>query len=257
MDDTGKDRVFASVHDERDFLRKEVDRLQEELAVTSKEKTQSAELGLQLLDQRDELEKRLEELETAYDGARSELEAMRVALAKSQTSQKMSATSGIEQEETLLMESASKEASFTSTVNQLERELKQLRHELDRVTGEKERLLHDQQELNKQMEVSDWEKKNLRAELKEMKMRESRLLNDMNELEDENVSLQKQMSSLRSSQVDYETAKYEVRRLQEELEVRKLQVEEFETLKNIAEKQVRRSSCTLTHFLFVDVACIA
>lgn len=230
--------IFASAAEERDFLRKELDKIQEELAVTSKEKHQSAELGLQLLDQRDDLQHRLEDLELAYESTKSELEALRNALTKSQTSHKISATSGIEQEESLLQESASKEASFTSTLNDLEREMKLLRLELDRVRGEKERLYTEQQEMNKQIEMIEWEKKNTRSELKEMKARESRLLSDMNELEDENISLQKQVSNLKSSQIDFETAKHEVRRLQEELDVRKLQVEEFETLKNIAEKQV-------------------
>lgn len=230
--------IFGNVTEERDHLRKELDKLQEEFAVTSKQNHQSAELGLQLLDQRDDLQHRLEDLEAVYDSTRNELEALRTALTKSQTSHKMSATSGIEQEESLLLESASKEASFTSTLNDLERELKQVRHELDRVRGEKERLLSEQLESSKQIELNDWEKKGLRTELKELKSRESRLLSDMNELEDENISLQKQVSNLKSSQIDFETAKHEVRRLQEELEVRKLQTEEFETLKNIAEKQV-------------------
>lgn len=49
--------------------------------------------------------------------------------------------------------------------------------------------------------MSEWEKKTYKAELKELKLREARLLSDNNELEEENISLQKQISSLRSSQV--------------------------------------------------------
>lgn len=47
-------------------------------------------------------------------------------MAKYQTNQKATASSGIEQEESLLLETASKEASFTSTVLELEKELKQV-----------------------------------------------------------------------------------------------------------------------------------
>ena len=72
-------------------------------------------------------------------------------------------------------------------------------------------------------------------------MRESRLSSDMNELEDENISLQKTVSNLKSNQVEFETAKHEVRRLQEEVNLRRLQVEEFEILKNIAEKQMKEA----------------
>ena len=223
---------------ERDNLRSELDRLQEELAVTAREKHQSAEYGLQLLDQKEELQKRFDEMETLYDATKNELEALRTALAKSQTSQKVSATTGIEQEESLLQESATKEATFVSTLSDLERELKSLRSELDRERAEKERLVVEHQDVSKKLEVCDWDRKNMKTELKDLKIRESRLLQEMNELEDENISLQKQVSNLKSSQIEFETAKHEVIRLQEEMELRRLQVEEFETLKNIAEKQV-------------------
>ena len=226
---------------EREKLKQELDRIQGELAVTSSEKHQSAQFGLQLLDQKEELQRRFDELEAIYDSTRNELEALRTALAKSQSIQKVSTTSGIEQEESLLKESASKEATFTSTLNDLERELKGLRVELDRVQAEKERLVVEHSDMSKQMEVIDWERKCMKTELKDLKMRESRLLQDIGELEDENISLQKQVSSLKASQIEFESSKHEVIRLQEELEVRRLQVEEFETLKNIAEKQV----CTL------------
>lgn len=222
-------------------LKQELERVQEELAVTSREKHQSAELGLQLLDQKEELQRRYDELESSYESTKNELDALRSALAKTQTSFKLSATSGIEQEESLLKESASKEASFAMTLSDLERELKSLRTELDRVQAEKERLLIEHSDLTKQVEVVDWERKTMRSELKELKARESRLLNDMNELEDENISLQKQVSALRSSQIEFESAKHEVVRLKEELAVRKLQVEEFEILKNIAEKQMKEA----------------
>lgn len=46
-----------------------------------------------------------------------------------------------------------------------------------------------------------FERKTLKSELKELKYRETRLLSDYSELEEENISLQKQISVLRSSQV--------------------------------------------------------
>ncbi|RWS02827.1 protein bicaudal D-like protein [Dinothrombium tinctorium] len=229
---TRSDEEVSSLRAERDSLRAEIERLNEELLLTSKDKHQSAELGLQLLDEKDELQKKYEELETAYEAIKHDLEVMKSAYNKSQTSHKMSATTGIEQEESLLLESASKEASFASTIQEIERELKQ---------AEKERLLNEHAELMKQMEIMEWERKAMRNELKDLKLRESRLLSDMNECEEENISLQKQVSNLKSNQIDFESAKHEVRRLQEELDLRRLQVEEYETLKNIAEKQMKEA----------------
>jgi protein bicaudal D len=81
----------------------------------------------------------------------------------------------------------------------------------------------------------------LQAELKELKFRETRTLNDYSELEDENITLQKQVSNLRSSQVEFEGAKHEIRRLSEEIELLHSQVEELANLKKIAEKQMEEA----------------
>ncbi|KAF8783037.1 Protein bicaudal D like protein [Argiope bruennichi] len=200
-----------SVTHERDLLKQELERLSCELEQTTHEKNLSAQYGLALLEEKENLQQRYEELEAFYDSAKAELELLREALAKYQTNQKVTASSGIEQEESLLLETASKEASFTSTVLELEKELKQARQEVSRVGVEKERILQENIDLAKNCDVSEWEKKTYKAELKELKLREARLLSDNNELEEENISLQKQISSLRSSQVEFEAAKHEVR----------------------------------------------
>ncbi|XP_076331064.1 LOW QUALITY PROTEIN: protein bicaudal D-like [Tachypleus tridentatus] len=235
------EKLISELTIERDNLKDELERLHRELAQTSHEKIQSAQYGLVLLDEKEVLQQRCEELEALFDGTKHELDCLKEAFAKSQTSQKMSATTGIEQEESLLKETAHKEASFTSTVQELEREIKQVKQELARVEAERDRIHQDYLDLFKQNEVSEWEKKNLKSELKEMKLREGRLFNDNNELEDENISLQKQVSSLRSSQVEFEGAKHEVRRLQEEVESLNGQVEEMTSLKRIAEKQLEEA----------------
>lgn len=219
-------------------LKRLLERTQAELDITAREKHQSAEFGLQLLDQKEELQKRFHELELLYDSTRNELEAAQKALSKLQTIQKVSSVIGIEQEESLLQETTTKDANFSSTVKDFERQLKCLTIELHRVQEEKERLQTEHSELTKQLEVIDWERKTTKNELRELKLRESRLLQDMNELEEENISLQKQVSSLKSSQIEYESSKHEIMRLQEELELRRLQVDEFEILKNIDRKSV-------------------
>lgn len=81
----------------------------------------------------------------------------------------------------------------------------------------------------------------LQAELKDHKFRETRMLADYSELEEENISLQKQVSSLKSSQVEFESAKHEIRRLTEDLEVLNSQVEDLTKLKQIAEKQMEEA----------------
>ncbi|EEC05944.1 conserved hypothetical protein, partial [Ixodes scapularis] len=231
----------ADVRAENESLKLEIERLHRELAQTSHEKIQSAQYGLVLLDEKQALQQRCDDLEAICDTTKHELDIVKEALAKVQTSQKVTTTTGIEQEESLLQETATKEASLTSSLQELEKELKQVRQELSRVLAERERLQNENFEISKHGDVSDWERKNLRSELKDMKLREQRLLTDNNELEEENISLQKQVSSLRSSQVEFEGAKHEVRHLKEEVESLNAQLEELGSLRRIGEQQLEEA----------------
>lgn len=79
----------------------------------------------------------------------------------------------------------------------------QLRHELDRVVSERDRLLAESSELGADKQTRESERVAIRAELREARQREQRQLVDISDLEDENISLQKQVSALRSSQVSH------------------------------------------------------
>ncbi|CAG2068718.1 unnamed protein product, partial [Timema podura] len=122
------------------------------------------------------------------------------ALAKFQTTHKVTTKSGIEQEESLLSESAARETSLNSQILELENESKQWRQELERVVNERDRVLQENYDLDKYREETELERKNLRLELREIKFRETRLITDYSELEEENITLQKQVSVLKSSQ---------------------------------------------------------
>ncbi|KAI9586632.1 hypothetical protein GQX74_002479 [Glossina fuscipes] len=163
------------------------------------------------------------------------------ALTKYQTSQKVTTKTGIEQEETLLNESAARETSLNLQILDLENEVKQLRHELERVRNERDRMLQENSDIGRDKSDNEAERLRLKAELKELKFRETRMLTEYSELEEENISLQKQVSSLRSSQVEFEGAKHEIRRLTEELELLNQQVDELANLRKIAEKQMEEA----------------
>lgn len=62
-------------------------------------------------------------------------------------------------------------------------------------------MIQDNNELMKEKSEAEVERKHLRSELKDFKFRETRLLTDYSDLEEENITLQKQVSVLRSSQV--------------------------------------------------------
>lgn len=229
---------MGDLPDSIEGLKLEVERLQRDLALANHEKIQSAQYGLDLLKEKGIWQGKCEEYENLYDNTRHELECMKEALAKFQCTHNLSTKSGIEQEESLLSEKASREASLTSNIFELENELRQSRHHLDGSRVEKEQLNQEINDLQKTKELFEWEKKNMKTELKELKFRETRLLSDYSELEEENITLQKQVSSLKSSQVEFEGAKHELRRLQEEVTLLNNQVEELTNLKKIAEKHL-------------------
>ncbi|GAB0093880.1 protein bicaudal D [Sergentomyia squamirostris] len=222
-------------------LRAELERLGRDLEIASSEKIQSAQYGLVLLEEKAHLQQRCDELENLYENTKHDLDITLEALAKFQTSQKVTTKTGIEQEESLLTETAAMETSLNLHILELESEVKQLRHELERVANERDRMLQENSDMGRDKSDTEAERMKLKAELKDLKFRETRMLQDYSELEEENISLQKQVSSLRSSQVEFEGAKHEIRQLTEAIEVLNSQVEELTNLKKIAEKQMEEA----------------
>lgn len=153
----------------------------------------------------------------------------------------MTTKTGIEQEDALLNESAAMETSLNMQILELENETKQLRHELERVTNERDRMLQENADMGRDKSGTEAERSKLKSELKEMKFRETRMLQDYSELEEENITLQKQVSSLKCSQVEFEGAKHEIRRLTEDIEVLQSQVQDLANLKKIAETQMEEA----------------
>ncbi|KAG5891425.1 hypothetical protein JTB14_031491 [Gonioctena quinquepunctata] len=224
-----------------ELLKNEIERLTRELDQASSEKVQSAQYGLVLLEEKKELQQKCEELEALYENSKHELGITQEALTKFQSSHKVSTKTGIETEESLITESAARETSLFSQIIELENEIKQCRHELERVTAERDRMLQENNDMGKDKEDRSMECKKLRTELREVKFRENRLITDYSELEEENIALQKQVSALKSSQVEFESLKHETRRLHEEMELMNLQLEELTNLKKIAEKHMEEA----------------
>lgn len=222
-------------------LREEIDRLQRELDQTSSEKIQSAQYGLVLLEEKEQLEIRCDELETLYETTKHDLDVTREALARHHESQQESTRTGIEHEESLLHESALRESSLNTQVINMEVELKQSKSEVQRLRNERDRFEQEYNDLAKTKDVTTLEVKSIKSELKDYKLRETRLLTDYTELEEENINLQKQISSLRTAQIEFEGYKHEIRHLQEEVDVFKHQVMELTNLKRIAEKQLEEA----------------
>ncbi|XP_056395986.1 protein bicaudal D homolog 2-like [Hyla sarda] len=222
-------------------LRAELDRVSAELQETTEEKFQAAQYGLAVLEENAELKQKSCDLETECDALKLELKQMKEALAEAYSNQKRTAADGESREESLLKETASREAKFTGKIDELQNELRQMKSFITNTSADNERLTLAVQNLKKECHDTEKDKVQLREEMKQCKIREMRQLQDLSELEEENISLLKQVSVLKENQVDYEGIKHELKRRDEEIDVLHGQLDELVRLKDIAEHQLEEA----------------
>ncbi|KAJ8411978.1 hypothetical protein AAFF_G00142450, partial [Aldrovandia affinis] len=222
-------------------LQAEVERLSLELQEANEEKLQAAHYGLAVLEESAALKSKHRLLEEEHEALKQELQQLKEALADSMSSHKRAAADGESREESLLQETASKEAAMAQRLEELQGELRQARVTLTNATAESDRLGGLSAQLRKECDVLEVEKAQLRDEMKEYKVRELRQLQDNGELEEENISLQKQVSMLKENQVEFEAVKLELTHKEEEQEVQRAQLEEAGRLREIAERQLEEA----------------
>ncbi|XP_047439217.1 protein bicaudal D homolog 2-like [Mugil cephalus] len=227
------------------WLRVEVERLTRELRETTHEKIQAAEYGLAVLEEKQQLKQRFDELETEYETVRHELDQLKEAFGQAHSTHRKVAADGESREESLILESASKEALYQQKVLDLQNELRQAKASLASSQAENDRLSSIALEMRESSGLAELQRSQLRDDIREFKVRETRLLQDYSELEDENISLQKQVSVLRQSQVEFEGLKHEIRRLEEDSECLQSQLEEAMCLREIAERQLTEALETI------------
>ncbi|XP_034028849.1 protein bicaudal D homolog 2 [Thalassophryne amazonica] len=219
-------------------LKAEVLRLTLELHEATEEKLQAARYGLVVLEESSALKMKHRQLEEEHEALKVELQQLKEAFADSVSSQKRAAADGECREESLLQETATKEAAMATRMEEVQAELKQARLALSNAHAEIDRLGVLSTQLKKECECLEAEKGHLRDEMKEYKVRELRQLQDNGELEEENISLQKQVSVLKENQVEFETVKLELTQKNEEQEELRAQLEEAARLREIAERQL-------------------
>uniref|UniRef100_A0A665TWY5 Bicaudal D homolog 1a n=1 Tax=Echeneis naucrates TaxID=173247 RepID=A0A665TWY5_ECHNA len=233
-------RLCGSVQ-RRWLYRAEVERLTQELAEANREKIRAAECGLVVLEENQALKQKYVELETEQETLRKELEQLQEAFGLAYTNQRKVAEDGESNEETLLQESASKEAYYTGRLMELQTEVTLSRSVASNAQSENERLNALVQELQESNEMLELQRSRMREEIKEYKFRETRLLQDYTELEEENITLQKLVSTLKQSQVEYEGLKHEIKVQEEEAVLLNSQLEDALRLKEISEGQLEEA----------------
>ncbi|XP_069759553.1 protein bicaudal D homolog 1 isoform X2 [Narcine bancroftii] len=223
----------------------EIERLVKELSETTHEKIQAAEYGLVVLEEKQSLKQQYDDLESAYETVKHELEQLKEAFGQAYSNHRKVAEDGETREETLLQESASKEAYYLSKILELQTDIKQVRTVVVNVQSENERLSAVSVDLKENNEMLEVQRTRMKDEIREYKFREARLLQDYTELEEENITLQKLVSTLKQNQVEYEGLKHEIKRLEEETVLLNSQLEDAIRLKEIAEHQLEEALETL------------
>ncbi|XP_041711823.2 protein bicaudal D homolog 2 [Coregonus clupeaformis] len=221
-----------------EWLRAEIERLSRELSETTHEKIQAAEYGLAVLEEKQQLKQQYDDMEIEYETVRQELDMLKEAFGQVYSNHKKVAADGESREESLIQEAVCKEAYYEQRVLELQTELRQARNVLTNTQSENERLASITQEMRENSQVVELQRTRLRDDIKEYKFREARLLQDYTELEEENISLQKQVSGLKQTQVEFEGLKHEIRRLEEDTQFLNSQLEDAIRLKEIAERQL-------------------
>uniref|UniRef100_A0A8C5AS93 Bicaudal D homolog 1a n=1 Tax=Gadus morhua TaxID=8049 RepID=A0A8C5AS93_GADMO len=224
-----------------DEYRAEVERLTHELAEANQEKMRAAECGLVVLEENQTLKQQYAELESDQDILKRELEQLQEAFGQAYSNQRKVAEDSETNEETLLRESASKEAYYSGRLLELQTELSLSKSVASNGQAESERLgvvVGDLKENNDLLEV---QRSRMREEIKEYKFREGRLLQDYTELEEENITLQKLVSTLKQNQVEYEGLKHEIKVLEEETVLLNSQLEDALRLKDISQGQLEEA----------------
>ncbi|KAJ8394790.1 hypothetical protein AAFF_G00041450 [Aldrovandia affinis] len=238
VEEQGYPEAMVVTEEGPQWRRSEIERLSRELSETTHEKIQAAEYGLAVLEEKQQLKQQYDDLEIEYETVRQELDQLKEAFGQAYSNHKKVAADGESREESLIQESASKEAYYEQRVLELQTELRQMRNVLTNTQSENERLASVAQEMRENSQVVELQRSRLRDDIKEYKFREARLLQDYTELEEENISLQKQVSVLKQSQVEFEGLKHEIRRLEEDMEFLNSQLEDAIRLKEIAERQL-------------------
>ncbi|KAJ8002891.1 hypothetical protein DPEC_G00163660 [Dallia pectoralis] len=242
-----------------DQYRAEVERLTQELAEANREKIRAAECGLVVLEENQTLKQQYADLESEQETLKQELEQLQEAFGQAYSNQRKAAEDGESNEETLLQESATKEAYYMGRLLELQTELKRSRSLVSSASNESGRLNAVLQEHmegksgaelgNKRnalssahtTEMLELQRSRMTDEIREFKFREARLLQDYTELEEENITLQKLVSTLKQNQVEYEGLKHEIKVLEEETELLNSQLDDALRLKDISQSQLEEA----------------
>lgn len=209
-----------------------------ENASLRREITEAAECGLAVVEEKQQLQQQYSELVDLYESTKNELNCAIEALNQMQKSHRIVNKIGVAQEESILKESATREAELLKDATDLRLELKNARNTIELLESEAGRFRTMAGELQSNIDILENQNKKLKRDKKELKARERKNMTEYAELEDENVALHKQLLHLRQLLVEYESLKQEISHLKSNVLDLRMEKEELSRLKKVVETQV-------------------
>ncbi|VDL19271.1 unnamed protein product [Hymenolepis diminuta] len=221
--------------------KEEIEQLQSSLKEALREKYEAAQYGLRLLEEKDSLQAKLDENEEVLAQLKRELRLTQEKCdEQNELNRKMSRV-GFQEEDDLLSRTANREEQLSNRIKDLEHDLKNTKIKYERQMTENDKIHQMMQEIQTKYDDGEKTRLELKQEIKAMKAKETQLLSELDELESENLELQKNVLVLKTSQIEFESLKHELKRGQEENDLMHVQLEEVTRLKRITEKSLEEA----------------
>ncbi|KAL5967245.1 Protein bicaudal D [Taenia solium] len=224
-----------------DNCREEIQQLRNSLKEALREKYEAAQCGLKLLEEKEGLQAKLDESEELLEQLRRELQLTQEKCDEQNELHRKMSRAGFQEEDDLLSRSANREEQLSGRIKDLEHDLKSTKAKYERQMAENDKLHQMMQESQAKYDSVEKTRLELKQEIKAMKVVETRLLSELDELESENLELQKNVLALKTSQIEFESLKHELKRGQEENDLMHVQLEEVTRLKRITEKSLEEA----------------
>ncbi|KAL7061249.1 hypothetical protein AAHC03_010013 [Spirometra sp. Aus1] len=228
-------------HDKLDERLEEIQNLRKSLTDALKEKCDAAQYGLRLLEEKENLQAKLEESEDRLIRLQRELQLTQEKCDEQSELHRKMSRFGFEEEDDLLSNSVSREEQLSNRIKDLEFDVKSTKLKFEQQMAENDKLHQLIQDVQTKYEEVERHRAELKQEIKTLKLKEASLLSELDELESENLDLQKNVLALKTSQIEFESLKHEMKRGQEENDLLHAQLEEITRLKRITEKSLEEA----------------
>lgn len=222
-------------------LKREIERITLDLQQACQEKVQAAEYGLAVLEEKQRLQEKYDDLEIALEKEKYELSQATEQISLLQSKYDVLAQKIDQKQGNIVQECSTRESAFATRVSELQVEVKNLKKGERVALRDCEALKQQLATLQKNYDTLYDQRKQLAQDVKDRKLRESQFNDEYNLLEEENTYLQKAVSKLKQTLVEFEGLKVENKSLLDEVDSLQLQLHVTTSARDQFEKQLHEA----------------